>query len=313
MSRLADHNGSLFSYWSEAAQIPPPNLNNPAAATYEMEQAAALLDAIFRQKQANLTEAIGAEAEAALSAWETGRGRVQDLNNQLSSQIGQVASLKASIDPSALSRLEQDLNVLQATKRRHEPEVARMVEELQQQKDRKSAISREKSALREELSEHGRAITQELGTSINAYLRRLNAGFRIDYREPDYRGKEPAASYHILINETPISPRGIDLDKPSFRNTLSAGDKSTLSLALFLARINTDPMLSRTIVVLDDPFASLDHFRRQFTASEIRNLCGRAAQTVVLSHDKSFLRLLWDKLTGARSHLLRCKQAPRGE
>ncbi len=76
---------------------------------------------------------------------------------------------------------------------------------------------------------------------------RLNAGFRIDYREPDYRGKEPAASYQILINEVAVSPRseGDALDQPSFRNTLSAGDKSTLALALYLAKIGADPALER--------------------------------------------------------------------
>jgi hypothetical protein len=79
-------------------------------------------------------------------------------------------------------------------------------------------------------------------------------------------------------------------------NALSAGDKSTLALALFLAKVNADPRLSETIVVLDDPFTSLDHFRRQFTAIEIKKLCGRALQTIVLSHEKSFLRLLWDKI-----------------
>ena len=86
------------------------------------------------------------------------------------------------------------------------------------------------------------------------------------------------------------------LAEPSFRNTLSAGDKSTLALALFLAKLNADQTLEETIVVLDDPFTSLDSFRRQFTAIEIRKLCDRAAQVIVLSHEKSFLRLLWEKI-----------------
>ena len=148
------------------------------------------------------------------------------------------------------------------------------------------------------LSEHGRVITERLGNTINSYLGRLNAGFKIDYLEPDYRSKEPAASYQILINNVPVSPRSTseDLTEASFRNTLSAGDRSTLALALFLAKLNADPKLGETIVVLDDPFTSLDSFRRQFTAIEIRRLCGRAAQTVVLSHGKNFLRLLWEKI-----------------
>ena len=141
-------------------------------------------------------------------------------------------------------------------------------------------------------------ITETLGKTINSYLGRLNAGFKIDYREPNYQGKEPAASYQILINDVPVSPRSTSesLAEASFRNTLSAGDKSTLALALFLAKLNADPALGETIVVLDDPFTSLDNFRRQFTAIEIRKLCGSAAQTIVLSHDKNFLRLLWEKI-----------------
>jgi wobble nucleotide-excising tRNase len=65
---------------------------------------------------------------------------------------------------------------------------------------------------------------------------------------------------------------------------------------LFLAKINTDPALKDMIVLLDDPFTSLDNFRRQFTAIEIRKLCGRGAQTIALSHDKNFLPLLWEKI-----------------
>ena len=151
---------------------------------------------------------------------------------------------------------------------------------------------------KKELNEHGRVITESLGKTINSYLGRLNAGFKIDYRKPNYQGKEPAASYQILINDVPVSPQSTseNLAEASFRNTLSAGDKSTLALALFLAKLNADPALGETIVVLDDPFTSLDNFRRQFTVIEIRKLCSRAAQTVVLSHEKNFLRLLWDKI-----------------
>ena len=60
--------------------------------------------------------------------------------------------------------------------------------------------------------------------------------------------------------------------------------------------VNADPDLKDTIVVLDDPFTSLDEFRRRFTAIEVRKLCGRALQTVVLSHEKYFLRQVWDKI-----------------
>ena len=78
---------------------------------------------------------------------------------------------------------------MQATKRRREDDIVALAVRLDECQGKREAIAREKATLRTELDEHGRAITAELGTAINTYLKRLNAGFRIDYREPDYRGK----------------------------------------------------------------------------------------------------------------------------
>ena len=296
---LIEQNAKHFGYWREAANLDPPGLPDVGVVITGMEEAAARLDGLFQEKQANLTQALpAAKSGNALAAWDGLRTQIVEINGLLGGYLGRIKAVKDSIDPAQLPRLENELKTLQAAKRRHEPDIAALAKALAANAARKEAIAKEKATLRDELNAHGRAITATLGTTINAYLGRLNAGFRIDYREPDYRGKEPAAVYQILINEVAVSPRsaGDTLDQPSFRNTLSAGDKSTLALALYLAKISADPALKDTIVVLDDPFTSLDHFRRQFTAIEIRKLCGSAAQTIVLSHDKNFLRLLWDKI-----------------
>jgi wobble nucleotide-excising tRNase len=50
------------------------------------------------------------------------------------------------------------------------------------------------------------------------------------------------------------------------------------------------------IVVLDDPFTSMDEFRRTFTVNEINKLVPHSAQIIVLSHEKNFLRLIWDTI-----------------
>jgi AAA domain len=89
------------------------------------------------------------------------------------------------------------------------------------------------------------------------------------------------------------------LDQPSFKNTLSSGDRSTLALAFFFAILEQDPRRADKIVVFDDPFTSQDNFRRNHTAFQIRK-CGEAcAQVIVLSHDPFFLKLVWDKLAPA--------------
>ena len=297
--QIVTQNRGLYTYWHEAGKIDPPKLEEIDKVITGMETAASLLDVVFQKKQGNLTEvAAGEDVETALKSWEDSRKNIVQLNGILQAYITQIKQLKESIDATDLPRLEKELKVLQASKQRHHPDTIAIIKKLDEYETIKKDIAEEKTTIKKELNEHGRVITETLGKTINTYLGRLNAGFKIDYKEPNYQGKEPAASYQILINNVPVSPRSTsdNLAEPSFRNTLSGGDKSTLALALFLARLNADPALKDTIIMLDDPFTSLDNFRRQFTAIEIRKLCGNAGQTIVLSHDKDFLRLLWDKI-----------------
>jgi wobble nucleotide-excising tRNase len=83
--------------------------------------------------------------------------------------------------------------------------------------------------------------------------------------------------------------------RASFKNTLSAGDRTTLALAFFLAHLDADPARAHKIVVLDDPFTSQDAFRRRQTVHEIRKLGTECAQVIVLSHDVTFLKQVWEK------------------
>ena len=298
VSTAAAQNTTHFQYWREAGGLAPPQIPDVNPIIAEMETAAAGLDTIFAAKQANLAEAItDVTAQAALAQWEAARSKLASINTQITQFQATVTALKASIDIAQLPAIEAEFKLLQATKARYRPEIVDDINTLNTCKTTRDSIATEKAQVRTAIDDHGRAITANIGNAINAYLSRLAAGFRIDYREPDYRGgREPTAAYNILINEVAVAPRADDIDKPSFRNTLSAGDKSTLALALFLAKINADPNLNDTIVVLDDPFTSLDNSRRQFTAIEIKKLCSRTQQTIVMSHDKNFLRLLWEKI-----------------
>jgi wobble nucleotide-excising tRNase len=77
---------------------------------------------------------------------------------------------------------------------------------------------------------------------------------------------------------------------PSFSNTLSTGDKTTLALAFFLAKLDRDSTLNQKIVVFDDPLSSHDSHRRGKTIEAIQALSGRCRQVIILSHDEYFLR-----------------------
>jgi wobble nucleotide-excising tRNase len=86
------------------------------------------------------------------------------------------------------------------------------------------------------------------------------------------------------------------LDRPSFKNTLSSGDRTTLALALFFAQLDQDSGRADRVVVFDDPFTSHDKFRRNSTAFHIKRCGETCAQVIVLSHDPDFLKLVWDKI-----------------
>ena len=53
--------------------------------------------------------------------------------------------------------------------------------------------------------------------------------------------------------------------------------------------------LANKIVVFDDPFNSQDTFRRRQIVHEIAKVAQNCAQIIVLSHDATFLKQVWDK------------------
>jgi hypothetical protein len=83
----------------------------------------------------------------------------------------------------------------------------------------------------EQLDAHTQRVITQYGQSINGYLERINAGFRITSPTHTYRGGPPSTSYQILINQNAVDlgDAATPADKPSFKNTLSAGDRSTLA------------------------------------------------------------------------------------
>ncbi|ORE91673.1 Hypothetical protein ATO13_18815 [Stappia sp. 22II-S9-Z10] len=262
-----------------------------------MENAAAGLDQAFQNKQEDLVSPIDDGVYEALACqWDEGRAAVVAYNDEVAAFARRIEDVRRAQASANLDTLKSELALLQARRKRHEAAVAAIVDERKSLLCKQEGLKAQKEELRSKLTAHTNRVTSTLGTTINAYLDRLGAGFQIDYQPPNYKGKEPAAAYSILINRAAVPPRADDIAAPSFKNTLSSGDKSVLALALFLATVNSDASLAETIVVLDDPFTSMDDFRRTFTVNEINKLTVRAAQVIVLSHELGFLRLLWDRI-----------------
>ena len=127
---------------------------------------------------------------------------------------------------------------------------------------------------------------------VNHYLGRFGANFTISKITSSMQGNAGQADYGLLIKgETVSRGRGRQADAiPTFRNTLSAGDKTTLALAFFLAKLDKDAELGCKTLVVDDPLSSHDSHRRRETVNAIKDLCSRCVQVIVLSHDEFLLR-----------------------
>lgn len=205
---------------------------------------------------------------------------------------------KKSVSTIDKTRVAHDLARLRAQKTRYEPDVKAMCEQYRELIRERNKLEDSKTRVRQELDMNTQSLMRTYENTINHYLEQFNAGFRLTGVRHNYVGGIPNSVYQIMINNVSVdlgNPRS-PLNQPSFRNTLSAGDRSTLALAFFLARVQHDPNKDQAIIVLDDPFTSQDKFRRNETVSSIKRLGEQCKQVIVLSHDIAFLHELWDRL-----------------
>jgi wobble nucleotide-excising tRNase len=209
-----------------------------------------------------------------------------------------ITAKKAATAAADVTTVGGALTRLRATKKRFEPGVRAVCGAYELAQEEKRNLEDQKEDVKRQLDEYTERVIGRYEQSINRLLGDFNAGFRLTGTRHGYPGGVASFSYQILINDTTVDlgDERTPLDRPSFRNTLSSGDKSTLALAFFLAQLDHDPDKAAKIVVLDDPFNSQDNFRKNCTIQKIKK-CGEAcAQLIVLSHDDRFLKLIWDEL-----------------
>lgn len=203
----------------------------------------------------------------------------------------------AAIDAQSVQSLESRKNQLSELRKRFSQEEKTWCAEYQQlESDFQATVSRCQD-LTNQLSTYSVEIFRTYQQGINKVLDDLGVGFRIEnlVEQVDKRAKQPFAEFQIIINGSLVTLQEKD-DCPCFQNTLSEGEKNTLSFAFFITHLRQKGDLSNTVVVFDDPLSSMDDYRRKITADIIGNLSQETKQMVVLTHKSDFLLLLSDKL-----------------
>ncbi len=252
----------------------------------ELEIAAELLPAIagvrdtalalIDQKARTPLEPVAPDSalSQARAAYELVRTSIAGTNAAIRRINGLIAAKKAATEAAEVKTAEAALTRLKAIKKRHDSNIATECTAYGKLEAEKIAIETAKAALREKLEGHTKKVVRPYEKRINQLLDIFNAGFQITETKHGYPGGVATSSYQLVINNTAIDvgDGNTPLDRPSFKNTLSAGDRTTLALAFFLAHLERDPNLASRIVVFDDPFTSQDAFRRRQTIHEIKKI-----------------------------------------
>ena len=200
----------------------------------------------------------------------------------------------AAGNPAAIAA---DIARLKTTQARHTPEMSALCDDYRREKMEKAATERKRDAARAALDKYRKTIFPSYETEINEYLRKFGAGFRLAKVASSTSRAGSACTYSVTIGTDTIAVGGAAAPgAPSFRSTLSAGDRNTLALAFFFASLDRDPDLKDKVVVIDDPITSLDEHRHLTTVQEMGRLAQRAGQLIVLSHSKPFLCQLWESV-----------------
>ncbi len=298
-------------FWKDFIELPIIDIDTAAIARTWSAAREAVLDEL-RAKMAAPLEAMSLSPDARnkIADYRKGIEEARQLSAKLLAVNDQLEIVREQAQADDLAALRDDLAKLVAQKARFDDKVAAQCDAYLEEKTAKAATETHRTEARAALDEYREQIFPAYEATINDYLRRFNATFRLGAVESVNNRTGSSASYCVVINQEHVEITAED--GPSFRNTLSAGDRNTLALAFFFASLEKDPDLENKIVVIDDPMTSLDEHRTLRTREEIMRLSGRVKQIIVLSHSKQFLCPLWDRADRNSSTAIRVNRAAAG-
>ena len=281
-------------FWSSYCDVPTVEIDSADIVDSWNAARTAVDDQLQAKRGAPLeAQSLNQPTVEALDEYNSRRQAIASINQTLQTTNGAIQQVKQRAQAADTNEITTTLNKLKATKSRFHDDIVPLCDAYLAELAGKECTESTRDKARKELEEYRDNVFPQLQDGVNHYLDRFNAGFRVDGLSPANigAGSGSTCTYNVVINEMPIAVRSNTNTpgKPSFRNSLSGGDRNTLALALFFSSLDRNPNLADTVVVIDDPMSSLDAHRSLATVQKVRELSRQAKQTVVLSHDKRFL------------------------
>lgn len=294
-----EKNKDLGEFWDDhlESKFSPPNLANYHSVANSLKSE---IIKILQKKELSPVDIIKSDLSTnkAIKEYESMVNQSKQYNETVSSANVEIKELKARTQELDAELLKESLDKLKLMKKRFDGAVKELCEKYNKLNSVKLRITDLKEENKKELSKNTAELLDKYGMKVNTCLRKFGVRFSIELAEkPSFVGGTTSTDYKILINEclVELGKRDSPLDQTVFRNTLSSGDKTTLAFSLFVARLLDDPKLADKVLVFDDPITSLDTDRRASTAMEIIRFASACKQVIVLTHDLSFARLIWEQ------------------
>lgn len=300
-SRVLDRNASSSEFWSQFVACTLPELSESEIRDALTGVTTAALHEVAQKERAPLEARV---RSAAFLTSEQDFGRFREVaaryNEAVRAANVLIDAKKAATQAGSLAAARSTLANLKAVELRHKASTATACQLLIDARALKTRLDRQKRTAKQALDQYSAGIMSTWEVEINRLLECFGAGFRLARVSGQYVGGTPSTTYKLVINDVEVDLGASETPKnlPSFKNTLSSGDRATLAFSLFMAQLHHDPALADRIVVFDDPFSSQDRSRRSYTRQCICNVATQAQQVIVLSHDSEFLKLVKDAAGG---------------
>lgn len=285
---------SLAGQWEEQYVLDKDAVEAQlASAEISWGKGAKQLEAVLSAKQSSPLDVIQPDAvDAALAHFEAALAHIGAVNAALAACATTAEVYKKAVASADKAQLADEVSHLENQKARHlEPAVTLLGDLATQQKRRKDADD-EKDRLKTAIDAHANAVVGKYESGINYYLQHFGCDLLISKVETGFLGGKASVSYRLNVRGHDV-PLGAVGDDPCFDSVLSEGDKYSLALAFFLARLKDVLDLTGRILVLDDPVNSLGGSRRRLVEGVIKDLRKRGAQVIVLTHDERLAAMLW--------------------
>ncbi len=295
--RSVRFNVEQYHFWSKFCDVCEIEIDTASIASDWIAAGRAIINCLSTKQAAPLDRMmLDRRTRNALAVYEMHRRRISLINEEIIASNRRIYQVQNKVKAGNLEAIENELSYLRAAKLRYSPAIAPLCEDYVAEKIAKAATEDERDQVKIELRKYRRRVFPRYRDGVNKYLEKFNTGFRLETLTSRDSSGGPTGNYDLEINNALVRVAGgrPRPGKPSFSNTLSAGDRSTIALAFFLESLDQHHSIGDTIVVIDDPISSLDEHRSWATEREVRRLVDSAGQVIVLSHNKQFLCRMWE-------------------